>query len=107
MFSVLVALALLSPLDCFAATPRTREAADCCLQAKCAPKATSDECCKNKAPERDRLGPNSSDHQPAAGPLSLVAVLSLNPLVIAGLNEPVKHPPPRLELIPSSLPLLI
>ena len=107
-FSLLVVFALLRPFDCFAASPRTQEAANCCLKGKCAPKASSDECCKNAVPDRDQLAPKSTDHRSTLDSLTLVAVLSREPLrAVTGLSEPVKHPPPRFELIPASLPLLI
>src|SRR5262245_39957077 len=107
-FSLLAVLALLGPFDCFATSPRTHEAADCCLKGKCGPKASSDECCKNAAPDRGQLAPESTDHRPALNSLGLVVVFSpSSPLDVSDLSEPVKHPPPRLDLIPSSLPLLI
>jgi hypothetical protein len=40
--------------------------------------------------------------------LSVVAVIPVDsPLLHVGLAEPVNHPPPRLDAISASLPLLI
>src|SRR5215469_2122389 len=92
--SLLVVFALLGPFDCFAASQRSHEAADCCLKGKCVPKARADECCKNAAPDRDLLGPKSTNHRPAAPALALVAVPSQNPpLSVTPVNVSVEHPP--------------
>jgi hypothetical protein len=41
-------------------------------------------------------------------PLMVVAVLPVDsPLLHVSLSEPIKHPPPRLDSISGSLPLLI
>jgi len=107
--SVLVALVLLTPLDCFAAKAQRPEAMECCLKGKCEPSAKSAECCKAGVPDRDQVGPQPTDHRPALNVLSVLAVLPLDSPLInhTSLGEPVKHPPPRLDSISSSLPLLI
>jgi len=108
-FSLLAMLAVTTPLDCFAANVRAPEAMDCCLKAKCGPKANADVCCKSGVPERDLLAPKSTaGHRPALIALFVVGVPSVDPPPDhLGLGECGKHPPPRLELIPTSLPLLI
>ena len=107
-FSLLAVFALVKPFDCFAASPRSHEAANCCLKGKCVPKASSDECCKNAVPDQGQLAPKSTHHRPALDALALIVVLSQDPpRALTGLSEPVKHPPPRFQLITASLPLLI
>ena len=106
--SVLVALVLVSPLDCFAAKTQRPEAMECCLKGKCEPSAKSAECCKAGVPDRDQVGPQPTDHRPALDVLSVVAVLPVDsPLTHVALGELDKHPPPRLDSISASLPLLI
>jgi hypothetical protein len=106
--SLLVGLALLTPLDCFAASEHHPETMDCCLKGKCEPKAKSAECCKTGAPDRDQVGPKPPNHRPVLPALFVVAALPVDsPLLHVSLGEPVNHPPPRLESISASLPLLI
>src|SRR5215471_2406716 len=106
--SLLVGLALLTPLDCFAANVHPPEAMDCCLKGKCEPTAKTAECCKTGIPDRDQVGPKPTDHRPVLDALSVIAVLRVDsPLLQVSLGEPVKHPPPRLDSISASLPLLI
>jgi hypothetical protein len=107
--SLLVGLALLIPLDCFAASDRRPDKMACCLKGKCEPKAKSADCCKTGAPDRDQVGPQPTDHRPALNVLSVVAVLPVDSPLInhTSLGEPVKHPPPKLDSISAGLPLLI
>ena len=107
--SVLVALVLVSPLDCFAAKTQRPEAMECCLKGKCEPSAKSAECCKVGVPDRDQVGSQPTDHRTALNVLSVVAVLPVDSPLInhTSLGEPFKHPPPRLDSISAGLPLLI
>jgi len=107
--SVLLGLALTIPLDCFAAKTQRPEEMQCCLKGKCEPNAKSAECCKASVPDRDQVGPQLTDHRPALDVFSVVAVLPVDSPLInhTSLGEPVKHPPPRLDSISESLPLLI
>ena len=107
--SVLLGLVLLTPLDCFAANAQRPEAMACCLKGKCEPNAKSAECCNAGVPDRDQVGPQPTDHRPALDVLPVIAVLPVEPSLInhTSLGEPVKHPPPRLDSISASLPLLI
>ena len=105
---VLVGVVLLTPLDCFAAKAQRPEAMKCCLKGKCEPNAKSAECCK-AVPDRDQVGPQSAGNRPALSVFSVVAVLSVDSPLIhhPSLGEPVQHPPPKLDSISASLPLLI
>jgi hypothetical protein len=106
--SLLVGLALLTPLDCFAANVHRPDNMDCCLKGKCEPKAKSAECCKTGLPDRDQVGPKPTDHRPVLNVLTVVAVLPVDsPWLHDGLAAPVNHPPPGLDSISAGLPLLI
>ena len=107
--SVMAVVLLLRPFECFAAgTPRSGDA-DCCLKGKCAPTANSDACCRNSTPVRDQFVPLKANEH--VSPLIVIAA-TYAPLLVPdstrrALTGPVRHPPPRGELIPASLPLLI
>ena len=109
--SLLTALALLGPFDCFAAGQGpfpSQQKMDCCLKGKCAPKASSDDCCKAGAPRQDQLAPKTVDHKPAVSALIEVAVVPPVPgLPATRVTPPASHPPPLSSSIPASLPLLI
>ena len=106
--SALLGLVLTIPLDCFAAKTQRPEEMECCLKGKCEPNAKSAECCKVGVPDRDQVGPQPTDHRPALNVLSVVAVLPVDsPLIHVALGELDKHPPPKLDSISASLPLLI
>lgn len=107
--SVLAVLLLLKPFDCFAAGTPNREAAKCCLKGKCAPTAKSDACCKTSVPDGHQfVRSKAPDH---AAPLAVAAGVNvpavLPHLTFPGSVEPVKHPPPVLNLPARNLPLLI
>jgi hypothetical protein len=108
--SLTVVILLLGPFDCLAAGAPRGQAANCCLKGKCAPTANSDACCKNTVPGRSQFVPSKAAEH--SSPLiALVAVLHAPTLVsclaFQALGDPVRHPPPRIELTAPTLPLLI
>ena len=106
--TVVVGLVLLIPLDCFAANSQRPEAMECCLKGKCEPQAKSADCCKTGVPDRDQLGPNPTDHSTTPNVVLVIAVLPVQSNSFhLDLRESLRHPPPRLDSIPASLPLLI
>ena len=107
--SLLTVVLLLRPLDCFAAGVLSREAAECCLKGKCAPKANADECCKHTVPDSNLLVTSTAaDHSSPLVAFVAVQIPGLvSSLTLRVLGDPVRHPPPRIELAAPSLPLLI
>ena len=107
--SLIAALLLVRPFDCFAAGASSQKAAECCLKGKCAPTAKSDECCKSTVPERNSLVQSkAADHSSpriAFGEVDIPHLIS--PLTFQGLADHVTHPPPLIGLTAPSLPLLI
>jgi len=63
--SLVVAVLLVGPFDCFAAGAPRSHVADCCLKRKCAPTADSDACCKNSVPDRDQFVPTKTVEHPS------------------------------------------
>ena len=107
--SLLAVIMLIRPFDCFASGAPTREAADCCLKGKCNPSANSDGCCKNTVPAGDQLvTAKAADHSPVLVTLIVPNSVSLiSPWGFQDLADPLRHPPPRIDLTPTNLPLLI
>jgi hypothetical protein len=106
--SLMVAILFLRPLECIA-TGAPRSDMDCCLKGKCAPTANSDACCKNSVPDRDRFVPSKAA-QHSSPLIASVAVYVPAPApgyMFRAFADPVRHPPPRIELTAPSLPLLI
>jgi hypothetical protein len=98
---------LLRPLDCFAGGAPRQQAMECCLKGKCAPTASSDECCKNPVPDDNQLARlKAADH---SSPLIVITVRipALISPIFQPLADPVRHPPPDFESTASGLPLLI
>ena len=103
----MVAVLLVRPFDCFAATAPSRQAADCCLKGKCVPTANSDGCCKNIVPDDNQLAPSKAAvHSSPLIALTVVHIPNMvSPFLAAG--DPVSHPPPGVRFTSHSLPLLI
>src|SRR5260370_2594263 len=53
--SVITALLLLKPFDCFSSGKFTQKAADCCKKGKCVPSSNADDCCKGTLPGGKQL----------------------------------------------------
>src|ERR1700691_2061580 len=108
--TLIVALLLLRPFECFAAGDPTSKVADCCLKGKCAPTANSDACCRNSIPDRDHFVPlNVAGHLHLSPPIAIAAVYVPAPAPRSTLRiyaGSVRHQPPRIELIAPSLPFL-
>jgi hypothetical protein len=107
--SLIAVALLLRPFECFAAGTPSGGEADCCLKGKCAPTANSDACCKNSVPVRDQFVPLKLNGH--VSPL-IVIVSACVPVLVPSstrraFTDSVRHPPPRIELISPSLPLLI
>jgi hypothetical protein len=105
----MVVVLLLRPFECFAAGTSRSDEADCCLKGKCAPTTNSDACCRNSVPVRDQFVPlKFTEH---LTPLIVIAAAYV-PVLPSGSSirafaDPAQHPPPRIEFITPSLPLMI
>src|SRR5260370_8326096 len=53
--SVITALLLLKPFDCFSSGQFSQKAADCCKKGKCVPSSNADDCCKGTLPGGKQL----------------------------------------------------
>jgi hypothetical protein len=107
--SLMVVVLLLRPFECFAAGTSRSDAADCCLKGTCAPTTNSDACCKNSVPVRDQFVPvKFTGHLARLIVIAAVYVPVPPPRSsIRAFADPAQHPPPRIEFIAPSLPLLI
>jgi hypothetical protein len=107
--SLMVVVLLLRPFDCFAFDAPRSEVAECCLKGKCAPSAKSDACCRNSVPVEDQLVPSKA----AEHLFPLIALAAVFAPILApgpafrAIAAPARHPPPRIDLVAPSLPLLI
>ena len=109
--SLIAVLLLIRPLDCFAGSKLTREAADCCSKGNCFPKKNADDCCKNTVPEGKQFATatlKSADHSPliVAMPVDY-AVEVITPQITADLFPTVHSPPGSPPSSRLNLPLLI
>jgi len=96
----MVALLFLRPFECIATGAPPSDTADCCLKGKCAPTASSDACCKNSVPDRDRFVPSkAAEHSSPLISIVAVCVPALAPgYTFRAFADPARHPPLRLEL---------
>ena len=107
--SLMLAVLLFRPFECFAAAAPRSQVADCCWKGECAPTANSDACCKSSVPDRNQFLPSKA--APHSSPLIAIVevyVSTLAPrLTLRAFADPSRHPPPRIELAAPSLPLLV
>src|SRR5260370_38540577 len=107
--SVITALLLLKPFDCFSSGQFTQKAADCCKKGKCVPSSNADDCCKSTLPGGNQLVASKAPHHSTLA-LDLITTMVPGPIapvfattiftVVAAL--PGSPPSSRLHL-----PLLI
>jgi hypothetical protein len=106
--SLMVAILLIRPFDCFAAGTQNHQPTDCCLKGKCVPTANSDECCKNTVPDNDQLAPSkAAEHLSPLIALTVVHIPILVSPTFLAVGDPVSHPPPGIPSTSPNLPLLI
>jgi hypothetical protein len=109
LLSVLALIQLARPFDCFAGIKPSQSATECCLKGNCGPKAESNECCRNSAPDAAQaLLTKGFQYTP------LLAVVLATPISFAipnfstdGSLDLLNKAPPFLSLSSQNLPLLI
>jgi len=106
--TLLAALLLLKPFDCFSSGPFTQKAAECCKKGKCVPSSNADDCCKGTLPGGKQLVVSKASHHAApALEITTVAQGVIAPAMrVAFLTEApaLSGSPPSSRL---NLPLLI
>jgi len=107
--SIVAALLLMRPFDCFSSGQFTQKAADCCKKGKCVPSANSDDCCKGTLPGGQQLVMSKApDHSTAT--LDLITTDALVAITASFATAAFTHVPVPPGLPPPSrlnLPLLI
>jgi hypothetical protein len=106
--SLLVAVLLARPFDCFAATTPSPQEMECCLKTKCGPMTKAATCCTNPSQDDQLAFAKAADHYaPLAVITDVAASIVVPPLLVQPAMDSLRHPPPGTPLAALNLPLLI
>jgi len=107
--TLLAALLLLKPFDCFGSGKFTHKAADCCRKGKCVPSSNADDCCKGTLPGGKQLAVSKASHH--ATPVLEIAETIAHGVIAPALRGAILTEAPAPPGSPPSsrlnLPMLI